>query len=194
MRRAHRLAGLAGTVQGDHACNRSCNSNPPSAPNHHQVPPCPSFPLPNLQGYFDITLQAAAVQLGVGVTTLKKASPGVVAGGRDACSSISLVGSMPWLAAAEPSDPLISCIVSTNSALPITPPPLQLCRQNGLGRWPYRARCSLRKLRDKMRVSGPPGLAPVQAAGLNHEVKRWVNSSTGGTALPPKQNVHPPAV
>ncbi|PRW56744.1 Prefoldin subunit 3 [Chlorella sorokiniana] len=49
-------------------------------------------------GYFDITLQAAAVQLGVGVTTLKK-----------------------------------------------------LCRQNGLGRWPYRARCSLRKLRDKMR-------------------------------------------
>ena len=29
---------------------------------------------------------------------------------------------------------------------------LQLCRQNGLGRWPYRARCSLRKLRDKMKV------------------------------------------
>ena len=82
-------------------------------------------PPSNLQGYFDITLQAAAVQLGVGVTTLKKASPGVVAGGRDACSSISLVGSMPWLAAADPSDPLISCTLSTNP-LP-SPPSLLLC-------------------------------------------------------------------
>ena len=31
---------------------------------------------------------------------------------------------------------------------------LQLCRQNGLGRWPYRARQALLELRDKMRVSG----------------------------------------
>ena len=41
----------------------------------------------------------------------------------------------------------------------LTPPPLrlplpQLCRQNGLARWPSRARDSLRRLRDKMRVSG----------------------------------------
>ena len=34
---------------------------------------------------------------------------------------------------------------------------LQLCRQNGLGRWPYRARQSLKELREKMRVSGRAG-------------------------------------
>lgn len=65
-----------------------------------------------MQGYFDVTLQQAAVQLGVGVTTLKK-----------------------------------------------------LCRQNGLCRWPYRARCSLRKLRDKMRVGAGWGWLPGWLAG-----------------------------
>ena len=63
--------------------------------------------------------------------------------------------------------PMLACSTFTHPPIhspthPLAHPPthplamaplyLQLCRQNGLGRWPYRARCSLRKLRDKMKV------------------------------------------
>ncbi|KAL4443746.1 hypothetical protein ABPG75_011483 [Micractinium tetrahymenae] len=80
-------------------------------------------------GYFDMTLQQAAVELGVGVTTLKK-----------------------------------------------------LCRQNGLGRWPYRARCSLRNLRDKMRgyfACAPAEEREAADALMGREFSRLARMSVG---------------
>ena len=49
------------------------------------------------------------------------------------------------------------------------PSPAQLCRVNGLPRWPYRARMSLRSLRDKMQV----GRAGGRAGRWGAPPKRW---------------------
>jgi len=73
-----------------HIYTQSAAHCPPVWPLLTLLPPlCPPLHSPpHLQGYFDMTLQAAALQLGVGVTTLKKVGP-------ETFRSVALVGGSP---------------------------------------------------------------------------------------------------